>query len=157
MHLPLNETDSLEMAQRIQSKAGASFDNAYRAALALNGATYVQGFVAVADGPSQPLEHAWLELDEQIIDPTLPHFNRAAQDIYYFPAQRLSIKALKATVEESQEDYPEDDPLPIYGASPYEYYGDVMLGGKDYADAYEAADAKCRGLNGSRLESGGEH
>lgn len=146
MNLPLNETRSVEVAQEIQSKASKSFDNAYRAALALKGATYVQGFVAIAYGPSQPIEHAWVEMDESIIDPTLPHFNRAAGDIYYFPAQHLSLKKLKAIVEESEEDYPEDDPLPIYGAPPYEYYGEVMLGGKDYLDAFQAAEAKCKEL-----------
>lgn len=146
MNLPLNETRSIEVSQEIQSKASKSFDNAYRAALALKGATYVQGFVAIAYGPSQPIEHAWVEMDESIIDPTLPHFNRAAQDIYYFPAQHLSVKKLKAIIEESEEDYPEDDPLPIYGAPPYEYYGEVMLGGKDYLNAFQAAEAKCKEL-----------
>ncbi|MBD1910709.1 MULTISPECIES: hypothetical protein [unclassified Leptolyngbya] len=150
MNLPLNETRSIEIAQEIQSKASQSFDNAYRAALVLKGATYVQGFVAVAYGPSQPIEHAWLEMDESIIDPTLPHFNRATQDIHYFPAQHLSIKKLKAIIEESQEDYPEDDPLPIYGAAPYEYYGEVMLGGKDYLNAFQAAEAKCKELKSTR-------
>jgi hypothetical protein len=128
MNLPLNETRSIEVAQEIQSKGSKAFDNAYRAALALKGSTYVQGFVVVAYGPSQPIEHAWLEMDESIIDPTLPHFNRTAQDIYYFPVQHFSLKKLKAIIEESEEDYPEDDPLPIYGAPPYEYYGEVMLG-----------------------------
>jgi hypothetical protein len=147
MHQALNETLSIEISQRINSKANTSFDNAYRAALATDGATYVQGFVTLVGHSCQLVEHAWLELDDSIVDPSLPHFNRAAQELYYFPAQRLSVKALKAAVEEAQENYPEDDPLPIYGAPPYEYYGEVMLGGKDYLDAYRAAEAKCRELN----------
>jgi hypothetical protein len=147
MHLSLDETRSLEIAQQIKSKGGSPFDNAYRAALLLNGAVYVQGFVVAAGTRCQPIEHAWLELDASWIDPTFLSLNRAAKDLYYFPAHKLGIKALKATVEESQEDYPDDDPLPIYGVQPYEYYGDVMLGGKDYLTAYQAAEAKCRELN----------
>jgi hypothetical protein len=147
MHPTLDEALSIEIAQRIQSRAIAPFDNAYRAALSINGATYTQGFIVLAGHGQQPLEHAWVELGESIVDPTLPHLNRAVQEIYYFPAQRLSVKALKAAVEEAQEDYPEDEPLPIYGAPPYEYYGDVMLGGKDYLEAYQAAELKSKELN----------
>jgi hypothetical protein len=102
----------------------------------------VQGFVILADKPTQLIEHGWLEVGEHLIDPTLPYFNRSAHDLYYFPAQRLSVKQLKAAVEEAQEDYPDDPPLPVYGDQPYEYYGDVMLGGKEYLEAYQAAEAK---------------
>jgi hypothetical protein len=42
---------------------------------------------------------------------------------------------------------------PIYGTSPYEYYGDVMLGGKEYVAAYEIAEAKCKELNQRRAAS----
>lgn len=58
----------------------------------------------------------------------------------------MSVKQLTAAIEEAQEDYPEDEPLPVYGAAPYEYYGDVMLGGADYAAAYAQAEAKSREL-----------
>ena len=60
-------------------------------------------------------------------------------------------------VEEAKEDYPEDPPLPIYGSMPYEYYGDVMLGGKEYQQAFDAAQAKCRELNRPTLENGKAH
>jgi hypothetical protein len=59
---------------------------------------------------------------------------------------------VKAIVEESKEDYPEDDPLPIYGEAPYDYYGDVMLGGQEYLIAYQAAEAKCQEINGLNSE-----
>jgi hypothetical protein len=62
------------------------------------------------------------------------------------------VKKLKAIIEESEEDYPEDDPLPIYGDAPYEYYGDVMLGDQKYLDAYQAAEVKCREINGLDAE-----
>jgi hypothetical protein len=55
-------------------------------------------------------------------------------------------------VEESKEDYQEDDPLPIYGEAPYDYYGDVMLGGIEYLTAYQAAQAKCQEINGLNFE-----
>ena len=143
-----------EVGRRLNflDQAGGNFDNAHRAALTLTGATYVQGFVVINNGQYKPIEHAWIELGEDIIDPTLPHINKAQQEIYYFPAQSLSIKALKASIEEAKEDYPDDPPLPIYGASPYEYYGDVMLGGKDYVNAYQAAELKSRELKAARAE-----
>ena len=148
----LNELLSLELSEQIKSKAGAPFENTHRAVLTLTGATYVQGFLVLNDGQYEPVEHAWIELGEDIIDPILPHIKKAQKDIYYFPAQSLSIKALKAFVEKAREDYPEDPPLPIYGAPSYEYYGDAMLGGKDYVNAYQAAELKSKELKAARAE-----
>jgi hypothetical protein len=153
MILPLDEALSREIAQRIKSKAKTPFDNAYKAALATEGATYVQGFLAFAGRPYKPIEHAWIELGDRVLDPTLPYLKQDPQDLLYYPAQRISIKKLKAIIEESKEDYPEDDPLPIYGDPPYDYYGDVMLGGKEYLTAYQAAEAKCKELNQRKAES----
>ncbi|WP_373530085.1 hypothetical protein [Nostoc sp.] len=151
MNKPLDETLSIKIAEGINSRASTPFDNAYKAALATEGAKYVQGFLAFAGKPYRPIEHGWIELgdasDIRIVDPTLPHLNKNPQEIWYFAAQRLTVKKLKAIIEESKEDYPEDDPLPIYGEPPYEYYGDVMLGGLDYLAAYQAAEAKCREIN----------
>jgi hypothetical protein len=145
MNKPLDEARSQELAQQVKSKAKAVFDNAYRGALATKTATYVQGFLVMA-GRRQPLEHAWLELEDCLIDPSLPYLNRQNQELYYFPAQRLSVKQLKAAIEEAKEDYPDDPPLPIYGSAPYAYYGDVMLGGTEYQTAFQAAEDKCREL-----------
>ncbi|BAY47717.1 hypothetical protein SAMD00079811_53360 [Scytonema sp. HK-05] len=147
MNKPLDEALSVEVAQRVKSKPKTQFQNAYRAALATQGAVYVQGFLAFAGKPYKPIEHGWIELENSIVDPTLPYLNKNAQEIWYFPAQTLTVKELKAIIEESKEDYPEDDPLPIYGDPPYEYYGNVMLGDKSYQEAYQAAEAKCRELN----------
>lgn len=152
MSKPLDEALSLELAERIKSKAKKTFDNAYRAALATPEATYVQGFLVALGYRREPVEHAWIETADCIIDPNLPHIKQPAAAIHYFPAQRLSVKKLKAAIEEAEEDYPEDDPLPIYGAMPYAYYGDVMLGGKDYQDAFEAAEAKCIELTQQRAD-----
>ncbi|MFM7426154.1 MAG: hypothetical protein ACKO7W_14370, partial [Elainella sp.] len=146
MNLPVDEAQSQAVAEQIKSKARKPFDNAHRAALQVAGAVYVQGFVVYASKPYRLIEHAWLEAANQIIDPNLPHLNKKAADLSYFPAQRLTVKQLKAAIEEAKEDYPDDDPLPIYGTTPYEYYGDVMLGGKEYAEAYQAAEAKCKEL-----------
>ncbi len=142
----VDELRSVALAHQIKSKPNAAFDNAYRAVLATEGATYVQGFVVLPGLPPRLIEHAWVELDGTILDPSLPHLNQAAQDLSYHPAHRLSVKVLKAAIEEAQEDYPEDDPLPIYGSPPYEYYGDVMLGGKNYLQAFQSATEKCREL-----------
>lgn len=153
MILPLDEALSREIAQSIKSKAKTPFDNAYKAALATEGATYVQGFLAFAGRPYKPIEHAWIEVGDRIIDPTLPYLKQDPQGLLYYPAQRISVKKLKAIIEESKEDYPEDNPLPIYGNPPYDYYGDVMLGGKDYLAAFQAAEAKCKELNQRKAES----
>lgn len=153
MSKPLEENLSKEIAQQIKSKAKNSFDNTYKAALLHNNALYVQGFLVGTRKPYKPIEHSWLEFDEYLVDPTLPHLSQEAEELYYFPAQRLKVKQLKAAVEEALEDYPEDPPLPIYGAAPYEYYGDVMLGGRDYQMAYEQAKAKCQELNRPSLKT----
>ena len=143
----LDATLSIDIAIALNSKATTPFDNAYQAALLTEGSMYVQGFLVKAGAPYKPIEHSWIELNEQIVDPTLPHLKKNAQELFYFPAQRLTVEQLKAAVEEAREDYPEDDPLPIYGAAPYDYYGDLMLGGADYSAAYREAEAKCRELN----------
>lgn len=136
----LDQAASIELATQIGATS-RSFDNAYRAVLAVDGAVYVQGFLVTATS-LEPIEHGWIEAGDRILDPTLPRLPNAAT-LQYFPAQRLSRKQIKAAIEEAQEDYPEDEPLPVYGAAPYAYYGDVMLGGQDYLNAYEAAKAQC--------------
>ncbi|MFW9263552.1 hypothetical protein [Nostoc sp. CALU 546] len=151
MNKLLDETLSIKTAEQINSRASTPFDNAYKAALSTEGARYIQGFLAFAGKPYRPVEHSWIEVgdasDVRIIDPTLPHLNKKPEELWYFAAQRLTVKKLKAIIEESKEDYPEDEPLPIYGDPPYEYYGDIMLGGQDYLAAYQAAEAKCKEIN----------
>lgn len=153
MTKPLEENLSREIAQQIKSKAKNSFDNTYKAALLNTSAMYVQGFLVTPGNPYKPIEHSWLEFEDYLVDPTLPHLNKSVAQLYYFPAQRLSVKQVKAAVEEAIEDYPEDPPLPVYGAAPYEYYGDKMLGGRDYQAAYEEALAKCRELRQASTEN----
>ena len=147
MKKPLDEALSQEIGKAIQSKSNDSFQNAYKAALMTKGSIYVQGFLVWAGQPYRPIEHGWVELENSIIDPTFQHLNKKVEELYYFPAHRLTVKKLKAAVEEAQEDYPEDDPLPVYGGAPYDYYGDRMLGGKEYKAAYEEAMAKSKELN----------
>ncbi|HEY9883567.1 MAG TPA: hypothetical protein V6C98_08140, partial [Thermosynechococcaceae cyanobacterium] len=92
MNKPLDAEQSIALSTSIKSKAKTPFENAYRAALATKGAIYVQGFVALAGKPYKPIEHSWLELDECLVDPSLPHFNRPATALHYFPAHRLTVK-----------------------------------------------------------------
>ncbi|HEY9624005.1 MAG TPA: hypothetical protein V6C78_26845 [Crinalium sp.] len=152
MDKPLDEALSKEIGDRIKSKAKAPFDNAHKAAIATEGATYVQGFVVFMGKLRQPIEHAWIEVGDRTIDPNLKFLNKKAEELHYFPAQRLSVQQLKAAIEEAKEDYPEDNPLPIYGSSPYEYYGDIMLGGKEYLQAYEDATQKAKELNRGNVD-----
>ncbi|MCT7951292.1 hypothetical protein NG798_15940 [Ancylothrix sp. C2] len=153
MSKQLDEALSREIGKRIKSNSKSCFDNAYKAALATEGAIYVQGFLAVPGAPYKPIEYSWIELDDKIIDPTFYHLGKSIQELHYFPAHYLNVKELNAIIEESKEDYPEDDPLPIYGKEPYEYYGNLMLGGNNYQNAYDLALAKCRELNQSEHEA----
>jgi hypothetical protein len=153
MSKSLDEAQSRELAQAASCRAKAPFDNAYAAIVQVADAVYVQGFLAVPGEPNRPIEHAWLEVGEMILDPTFPWLNKKAENLYYFPAQTLTLKRLKLAIEEAQEDYPEDDPLPIYGSQPYDYYGDLMLGGPEYTAAFAAAQAKCRELNAVKPKS----
>ena len=143
--LRLDEMRSNQVGKTIK-KAKGPFEYAMAAAIALEAdhpeVQYVQGFVVFAGSP--PTEHAWVELESCRIDPSLRFLKKTAKELFYFPAHYLTVEDLKETVEEAKEDYPEDDPLPIYGKMPYEYYGDVMLGDRPYQDAYEEAKAKCR-------------
>ena len=138
----LDQAASIELATQIGAKAKRSFDNAYRAVLVVEGAVYVQGFLVTLTS-LEPIEHGWIEAGDRILDPTLPHLPSPTA-LQYFPAQRLSRKQIKAAIEEAKEDYPEDEPLPVYGSAPYAYYGDVMLGGQDYLNAYDSAKSQCR-------------
>lgn len=144
---PLDTEISLSISKSIKSKAKSCFDNSYKAILANKEALYVQGFIAFPGSPYKPIEHSWIESEASIIDPTLPHLGKSAEEIHYFPAHRLTLKQLKAAIEEAAEDYPDDDVLPVYGNTPYAYYGDVMLGGNDYLEAHQEAESKCRELN----------
>lgn len=155
MDKPLDAEQSRAIAEQLKGKK-SSFETTAEAVVLVDGALYVQGFVVYAGAPYRPVEHSWLELDDRIIDPSLPKLSRKPEQLFYFPAQRLTAKKLKAAIEEAQEDYPEDDPLPIYGSAPYEYYGDVMLGGKEYQTAFEAADAKSKELNRPRKSENGK-
>lgn len=145
MDQALDVTQSQAIAQQVKGKD--PFTLAHQAAGLVEG-DYVQGFLAVR-GEAQPREHAWVDLGGAIVDPMLPRLNQPADNLVYFEAQRLDLESLEAAIEEAKEDYPEDDPLPIYGGAPdsYDYYGDVMLGDKAYSTAFEAAKAACRKFN----------
>jgi len=143
----LDATLSIQVGQSVKKLAKNAFENAYKAALVHLGCTYVQGFLVVAGESLPPIEHSWIELDNNVVDPSFSLLDKKAEELYYFSAQRLSVKQLIAAVEEAKEDYPEDNPLPVYGGMPYEYYGEVMLGGKDYKTAYEAALAFSQEIN----------
>jgi hypothetical protein len=153
MDKSLDAALSIALAEKIKSRAKKPFDNAYKAALATEGAVYVQGFLVSAGRSRKPIEHSWLEVENCILDPNLPFLKQSPEALHYFAAHRLTVKQLKAAVDEAKEDYPEDDPLPIYGEMPYEYYGDVMLGGKSYVEAHEAAIAKCQELTERNAEN----
>jgi len=135
----VDEALSVQVATTTGSKANQPFDNAYRALLHVDQGIYVQGFLVVAGNLFNPQEHAWIETESAVVDPSLPHLGQPSTALHYFPAQALTPVALAAALEIAREDYPEDDPLPVYGDAPYAYYGDVMLGGQAYQQAHRQA------------------
>ncbi len=159
--IQLDAVRSQQLGKAIASKPNTPFDNAANAAIALfsevgeaedSDVHYVQGFlVRPGEEPSKPIEHAWVEIKTADIatriDPSFRHLKLKEDELSYFPAHYLAVPSLQAAIEEAKEDYPEDPPLPIYSAMPYEFYGDLMLGDKTYKIAFEAAQTKCTDLN----------
>jgi hypothetical protein len=84
MNKLLDETLSREIAKTIKSKAKKPFDNAYKAVLITEGAKYVQGFLVFAGQPYKPVEHGWIEVNNVIIDPTLPYLPKKSPGILLF-------------------------------------------------------------------------
>jgi hypothetical protein len=149
----LDVQQSLKLANGLPGKPKSSFQLAAQAMTKVADAQYVQGFLVCAGGAYQPIEHCWLETTDRRIDPWFSRLNCKPEQLYYFPAQQLTAQALQAAISEAEEDYPEDDPLPIYGAMPYEYYGDLMIGGQAYLQAHQAATAQCRQLNAPKRKA----
>lgn len=147
MNKLLDASLSIQVGKSLKKLAKNAFENAYKAALLHPSSTYIQGFLVVGGESLPPIEHSWIELDNNVIDPSFTLLDKKAEELYYFPAHCLTVKQLIAAVEEAKEDYPEDNPLPVYGKMPYEYYGEVMLGGKDYQVAYQAALAFSQEIN----------
>lgn len=78
---------SAAVARRIRAVEKSCFANCQRAVARdpeLANATYVEGF-AVVVASRLPFEHAWIEVDGAVIDPTLPD-----RDLAYFPGLRVS-------------------------------------------------------------------
>jgi hypothetical protein len=163
--IQLDTLRSQSLGKTIASKPNTPFDNAANGAIALwtelgesldSGSAdselyYVQGFLVMAGEPFKPIEHAWIEIETETsitrIDPNFRHLKKKSEELSYFPAHYLTVPNLQEDLEEAKEDYPEDPPLPIYSAMPYEFYGDLMLGDKTYQVAFELAQAQCKVLN----------
>jgi hypothetical protein len=152
MNKVLNVELSKEILKKIKPPIRNCFERAYQGTLLTPDSLYVQGFLVLSHPPYIPIEYSWIEWGDVILDPNPKHLKDSETQPDYFPAQSLSEKQLKAAVEEAVEDYPEDEPLPVYGQMPYEYYGEVMLGGKAYQTAYEQALGKCRELKRKTLK-----
>jgi hypothetical protein len=158
--IQLDAVRSQSLGKTIASKPNTPFDNAANGAIALftelgesedAELCYVQGFLVIPGEPFKPIEHAWVEIETETsitrIDPNFRHLKKKTEELFYFPAHYLTVPNLQEDLEEAKEDYPEDPPLPIYSAMPYEFYGDLMLGDKNYQVAFDAAQAQCKALN----------
>jgi hypothetical protein len=122
----INRTLSKKAAETIQPIPKECWKNATLALVALpelSRAHYIEGWSVLAEIPV-PFEHAWLELDGQIIDPT-PAMWKGHQT--YFPGLRL-------TKDELLQALNEDSSLPIVWRS--EWGG---MRHPDFLEAYIAA------------------
>ncbi len=140
--LPLDIPQSQQLTAQFPKHPKLSvFERAWRTAARWPGPVYyVQGFLT--GFRPQPQEHAWIELADRRLDPSLPPGH--PQKFGYFPCRRFTVAQVKAAIAAAQEDYPEDESLPIYDPAPYAYYGDRFLGGIAYQQAWEAAIAHQR-------------
>jgi hypothetical protein len=63
----------------------------------LEGAMYVEGFIVRKSVPI-PLEHAWLEMGQSIIDPTRVLWERLDDEVQYYPGFRCTREELEIKI-----------------------------------------------------------
>ena len=96
----LNLQLSQQAAKHVNAVPKACWQNAYRALLqvpALSSGCYVEGWIVDVNLPI-PIEHGWVELDGQIIDPT-PVMWRDTHA--YFPGLRFTKTEVLQTVSDA--------------------------------------------------------
>ncbi len=89
-----NQKLSASIGDEIEAKPNHCFINAIRALEEIPEAEYIEGY-AVSSASSEPFLHAWLELDGEIIDPSLP--NRQCE--YFLGARRTKAEYLSIVRE----------------------------------------------------------
>lgn len=80
-----DKNESARIKRLVRSKPKQCYVNAARVVLHIPeyaNADYVEGMAVL--GGNLPIEHGWIEKDDVIIDPTLPH-----DDLDYFPGLRF--------------------------------------------------------------------
>jgi hypothetical protein len=105
-----NVSESQRTSQKIKARAKRCYNNAVRVVTMLPeyaNATYVEGFAVLPSGV--PLEHGWVEMNGEIIDPTL-----IGDGITYFPGLRFDgERGIAEAFTIPKPDYTEED-LPIF-------------------------------------------
>jgi len=94
MQRKFNRELSLHLYNQIKAKPSHCFSNSVKALALVPKAEYVEGYT-VSPSVSEPYLHAWLELDGNIIDPSLPNGDRE-----YFPAGRRTMAEYSKIVKE---------------------------------------------------------
>ena len=93
---------SATIRRRIKAKSKGCFYNAWQALGELPAALYVEGWTVTRDS-AIAIEHAWLEYDGRIVDPTLGHDLDIAA---YFPGLRLTGPELAEALGKGQGQLP---------------------------------------------------
>ncbi len=86
----MNKNKNTEESKRVGNLVGAKHKQCYINAMRViwyvpeyDKADYIEGYAVI--GSSFCIEHGWVEHDDVVIDPTLPH-----DDIVYFPGLRFT-------------------------------------------------------------------
>jgi len=122
----VEESRRVQKNKDVRAQPGQCFANAYRTVMFLpkfGDATYVEGFAVTPSGLC--MEHAWVERDGRIIDPTLPD-----DDLVYFGGLRFNGAAELESAMLTIPKRPGCEDLPIL----YRF----GWGGKDSPDMQEA-------------------
>lgn len=104
----------LELSQKFSkgAKLKACFENCYRLFLypentefPFNRAKYVEGYIWYEDGPQLTIHHAWIELDDKVIDPTrivLAKRTKAVLNLHYKAKRRVTRKTLMTAIADGR-------------------------------------------------------
>lgn len=92
-----NHVLSKQLSIQIEAKPAHCFANAIKALEFVPAAKYVEGYI-VSSVSSKPNHHAWLELDDEIIDPSIP----GGHPEYFFGACRTYTEYLDIVKEATE-------------------------------------------------------
>ena len=105
MYREINHQRSQEAAKLVDAQAKACWRNAILAQQHFPEATYIEGWVVIPEGIV--LEHGWLELDLEIVDPTfVSRLENDADSPVYFPGLQYTLQEVSDELAERNGELP---------------------------------------------------